>query len=46
MCLWMLVIELKFIWIMTCCEDHIGIEANLVASSLIGRFLCVFSLPF
>jgi hypothetical protein len=42
-CLRMLVIELKLnqIWIMTCCEDHIGIEANVVASSLIGRFLFV-----
>jgi hypothetical protein len=39
-CLRMLVIELKLIWIMTCCEDHIGIEANVVAS-LIGRFLFV-----
>lgn len=40
-CLRMLVIELKLIWIMTCCEDQIGIEANVVASSLIGRFLFV-----
>jgi hypothetical protein len=40
-CLRMLVIELKLIWIMTCCEEHIGIEANVVASSLIGRFLFV-----
>ena len=40
-CLRMLVIELKLTWIMTCCEDHIGIEGNVVASSLIGRFLFV-----
>ena len=46
-CLRMLVIELKLTWIMTCCEDHIGIEGNVVASSLIGRLIsCLFSLPF
>ena len=35
--------KLKLISIMTCCEDHIGIEVDVlvVSSSSIERLLCV-----